>query len=130
MHLAGLIRDAKDAQRMYNFWVTSETELIALLRRRHGSWRRGKLKVMNSGGSRRMFKSLPYLLYKGTNIAGKPSPPPQRQQFAGPPAGVVQAKISAAQDMQATTGIRFDATMQERMYDESGKALRELKRGR
>jgi hypothetical protein len=30
--------------------------------------------------------------------------------------------------MQATTGIRFDATLQERNYDESGKALRELKR--
>jgi len=41
---------------------------------------------------------------------------------------VVQAKISAAQDMQATTGIRFDATLQERTYDESGRALRELKR--
>jgi hypothetical protein len=36
--------------------------------------------------------------------------------------------MAAAQDMQAVTGIRFDATLQERMYDESGKALRELKR--
>jgi hypothetical protein len=73
-------------------------------------------------------KSLPYLLYRGVSIAGRQAPPPQRQQFAGPPTGVVQAKESAAQDMQAVTGIRFDATLNERMYDESGKALRELKR--
>ena len=72
--------------------------------------------------------SYPYLLYKGTNVAGKQAPPPQRQPFAGPPAGIVNAKAGAAQDMMATTGIRFDATLAERTYDESGKALRELKR--
>lgn len=128
MHFAGLIRDAKDAQRMYNFWVTSETELIALAPKAPWIMEEGQIEGHEQRWQQANVKSLPYLLYKGTNIAGKPSPAPQRQQFAGPPAGVVQAKISAAQDMQATTGIRFDATMQERMYDESGKALRELKR--
>ena len=34
----------------------------------------------------------------------------------------------AAQDMMAATGIRFDATQNERMIDESGKAIRELRR--
>jgi hypothetical protein len=125
---AGLIRDAKDAQRMYNFWVTSETELIALAPKAPWIMEEGQIEGHEQRWQTANVKSLPYLLYKGTNIAGKPSPPPQRQQFAGPPAGVVQAKISAAQDMQATTGIRFDATLQERNYDESGKALRELKR--
>lgn len=128
MHLAGLIRDAKDAQRMYNFWVTSETELIALAPKAPWIMEEGQIEGHEQRWQQANVKSLPYLLYKGTNVAGKPSPPPQRQQFAGPPAGVVQAKISAAQDMQATTGIRFDATLQERNYDESGKALRELKR--
>lgn len=125
---AGLIRDAKDAQRMYNFWVTSETELIALAPKAPWVMEEGQIEGHEQRWKDSNVKSLPYLLYKGTNIAGKPSPPPQRQQFAGPPAGVVQAKIAAAQDMQATTGIRFDATLQERNYDESGKALRELKR--
>ena len=125
---AGIVRDAKDAQRMYNFWVTSETELIALAPKAPWIMEEGQIEGHEQRWQQANVKSLPYLLYKGTNIAGKPSPAPQRQQFAGPPAGVVQAKISAAQDMQATTGIRFDATLQERNYDESGKALRELKR--
>ena len=126
--LAGIIRDAKDAQRMYNFWVTSETELIALAPKAPWIMEEGQVEGHEQRWKEANNKSLPYLLYKGVSLAGKPSPPPQRQQFAGPPAGVVQAKIAAAQDMQATTGIRFDATLQERTYDESGKALRELKR--
>jgi len=125
---SGIVRFAKDAQRMYNFWVTSETELIALAPKAPWVMEEGQVEGHEQRWREANNKSLPYLLYKGTNIGGKPAPPPQRQPFAGPPAGVVQAKMSAAQDMQATTGIRFDATLQERNYDESGKALRELKR--
>lgn len=125
---AGLVRDAKDPQRMYNFWCTSETELIALAPKAPWIIEEGQIEGYEKDWKEANVKSKPYLTYKGSNIAGKPAPPPQRQQFAGPPQGVVNAKIGAAQDMQAVTGIRFDATQQERMYDESGKALRELKR--
>jgi len=125
--LMGLVRPAKDPQRMYNFWCTSETELIALAPKAPWLMEEGQIEGHEQRWKEANNKSLPYLLYKGVNLAGKPAPPPQRQQFAGPPTGVVQAKISAAQDMQAVTGIRFDATHQERTYDESGKALRELK---
>jgi len=128
VNYAGLIRDAKDPQRMYNFWCTSETELIALAPKAPWLMEEGQIEGHEQRWKEANNKSLPYLLYKGVNLAGKPAPPPQRQQFAGPPAGVIQAKMGAAQDMQATTGIRFDATLQERMYDESGRALRELKR--
>lgn len=124
---AGLVRDAKDPQRMYNFWCTSETELIALAPKAPWVMEEGQIEGHEVRWASANVKSYPYLLYKGVNIGGKPAPQPQRQQFAGPPAGVVQAKIGASQDMQAVTGIRFDATHQERSYDESGKALRELK---
>lgn len=125
---AGLVRDAKDPQRMYNFWCTSETELIALAPKAPWIMEEGQIEGHENRWKDANVKSLPYLLYKGSSVAGKPAPPPQRQQFAGPPAGVVQAKIGAAQDMQAVTGVRFDATQHERLADESGKAMRELKR--
>ena len=126
--LAGIIRDAKDPQRMYNYWCTSETEQVGLAPIAPWIMEEGQVEGHEDRWKQANRKAYPYLLYKATSVGGKPSPPPQRQQFAGPPAGVVQAKISAAQDMQATTGIRFDATLQERNYDESGKALKELKR--
>ena len=125
---AGLIRAAKDPQRMYNYWVTSETELIALAPKAPFIMAEGQIEGHEREWKSANIKSYPFLLYKETSVAGHPAPPPQRQQFDGPPAGIVQAKIAAAQDIQAVTGIRFDATEQERMYDESGKALRELKR--
>ena len=126
--LAGIVRDAKDPQRMYNYWCTAETELIALQPKAPFIMEEGQIEGHENRWKNANNTSYPYLLYKGVNLAGKPAPPPQRQAFSGSPQGVVAAKVGAAQDMQATTGIRFDATMQERMYDESGKALRELKR--
>ena len=128
VNLAGIIRDAKDPQRMYNYWRTAETELIALAPKAPWIMEEGQVEGHENRWRDANTKSFPYLLYKGVNIAGKPAPPPQRQPFAGSPDGVTKAAIAAAQDIQATTGIRFDATLQERMYDESGKALRELKR--
>lgn len=126
--LSGIIRDAKDSQRMYNYWVTAETEQVALMPKAPYIVEEGQIEGHEQKWKNANEKSYPYLAYKGTSISGKQAPPPQRQPFAGPPAGVIQAKLGAAQDMQATTGIRFDATLQERMYDESGKALHELKR--
>lgn len=128
INYSGLVRAAKDPQRMYNYWVTSETELVALAPKAPFIMEEGQIEGHEQMWAQANQKSQPYLLYKASAVNGKPAPPPARQQFSGPPQGVVAAKIAAAQDMQAVTGIRFDSTLQERMYDESGKALRELKR--
>lgn len=124
----GIVRNAKDAQRMYNYWVTSETELVALAPKSPFIVEEGQIEGHESQWKNANTKNFPYLSYKGTNVAGKPVPPPQRQSPVQVPAGVVQAKAGAAQDMMATTGIRFDATQNERMIDESGRAIRELRR--
>ena len=125
---SGMIRFAKDPQRMYNYWSTAETELIALAPKAPWIVEEGQIEGHEDEWKWANVKSNPYLSYKGTSIAGKQAPPPQRQQFAGVPQGVVQAKQTAAQDMMATTGVRFDATINERMFDESGKAINELRR--
>jgi len=125
---SGIIRNAKDAQRGYNYWVTSETELVALAPKAPFIVEEAQIEGHEAQWKNANIKNYPYLSYKGTNVAGKPIPPPQRQSPVQVPNGVVQAKMGAAQDMIATTGIRFDATMNERMMDESGKAIRELRR--
>jgi hypothetical protein len=128
VHLAGMIRDAKDPQRMKNYWATAKTELVALAPKAPWIMEEGQVEGHEQRWQQSNVKSYPYLLYKGTNVAGKPAPAPQRQPFAGPPTGVIEAEQSAEQDMMATTGIRFDATKSERTQDESGKALRELRK--
>ena len=126
--ISGLIRNAKDAQRMMNYWETSATELIALAPKAPWLVEEGQIEGHERQWKNANTKTYPFLQYKGTSLAGKPIPPPQRQQFAGVPAGVQQALQNSAEHMIATTGVRFDATKQERMNDESGVAVRELGR--
>jgi hypothetical protein len=126
--LSGIIRNAKDPQRMFNYWKTAETELIALQPKSPWVVEEGQIEGHEDEFKNANVKNIPYLSYKGTSVAGHPAPPPQRQPMAGIPAGIEAAIAGAAQDMMATTGIRFDATMNERMIDESGKAIRELRR--
>jgi hypothetical protein len=125
---SGIVRRALDPQRMYNYWKTSETELIALAPKAPWIVEEGQIEGYEAQWRNANVKSYPFLQYRATSVEGHPTPPPQRQQFAQIPAGVVNAAQGAAQDMMATTGIRFDGTMQERMNDESGKAVRELRR--
>jgi len=123
---SGIIRDAKDSQRMYNYHATAETEVVALAPKAPYIMEEGQVEGHEGRWKQANRKSYPYLLYKGTNVNGVMAPPPQRQQPGGPPTGIVQAKQGAAQDMQATTGLRFDGTKEERMADESGVAIDRL----
>lgn len=126
--ISGLIRNAKDAQRMLNYGETSYVELVALAPKAPWLVEEGQIEGHEQQWKNANRKSMPYLQYKGTSLAGKPVPPPQRQQLGGVPAGWQQANMNMAEHMIATTGIRFDATKQERMHDESGVAVRELSR--
>ena len=126
--LSGVVRSAKDPQRMYNFWRTLETEMIALQPKAPFIGAEGQFEGHEQEWKQANTRNFPYLEYKPLDVQSKPAPPPQRQPMTGPAAGIEAAIAGASQDMQATTGIRFDATMNERMTDESGRAIRELRR--
>ncbi len=126
--ISGLVRDTKDAQTAYNFFRTLEAEMIGLQPKAPFIGVEGQFEGHETEWKQANTKNLPYLEYKPTDVRGQPAPPPQRQPMLGSLAGVEGALMGAAQDMQAITGIRFDATKNERMEDESGKAIRELRR--
>lgn len=126
--LSGLIRNSKDAQRMVNYWETAFTELVALAPKAPFIGAEGQFEGHEAQWKQANTRSYPYLMYKPETLAGKPVPPPQRQPLVGVPQGIQQGIQNASQNMMATTGIRFDATMQERTIDESGRAIRELRR--
>lgn len=124
--LSGIIRDAKSPQQMYNYWATLLTEMIALQPKAPWTIEEGQVEGYEDMWRQAHTKSYAYLPYKATDIKGQPVPPPQRQPMAGIPSGIQQALMNAQQDMMAVTGIRFDSTAGERMYDESGKAINAL----
>lgn len=125
---SGIVRDAKDPQRMYNYWKTTEAEIVALQPKAPFILEEGQVEGHETQWKQANIKAFPYMLYKGTNIGGKPAPPPQRQMPPQAPAAVLQAMQGSAEDMMAVTGIRFDANTPERAHDESGKQLMELRR--
>jgi hypothetical protein len=122
----GIVRDAKGPQSMVNYYKTLEAENVALQPKAPWIMEEGQVEGHEDRWRNANKKAYSYLLYKGTNIGGKPAPPPMRQPFAGPPAAILEAQKGNIEALKAVTGIRFDATMSERMQDESGKAIREL----
>lgn len=115
----GLVRHAKDPQRMYNFWRTAVTELVALSPK--APW---ILTTKQLGNHKAMWdtanvKPWPYLLYEPDPAAGAP---PQRQFPAQLPQGAFTEAQVAVDDMKATTGI-FDASLGNRSNETSGKAI-------
>ena len=117
----GMIRHAKDPQRMYNFWQTSLTESIALAPKAKWIMAEGQDEGHENEWAQANVKSTPYLRYKQRDIDGQPAPPPTRLQPEPPPAGVITAASTINDDLQAIMGI-FDPN-QIPTGNISGKAL-------
>lgn len=114
-----LIRDAKDPQRMFNFWRTASTELVALAPRVPFIGEEG---FTNAPGMAERWNSInnvswPFVEYK------RGSQPPQRQPLdAGPAIGAMQESLAASDDMKAVIGI-YDASLGAKSNETSGKAI-------
>ena len=114
-----LIRDAKDPQRMFNFWRTAATEIVALAPRVPYIGPRGSFNTDSEKWATVNQKSHAYLEYD-------PQPgqnPPQRQSLdGGVAAGALQEAMNAADDMKSVIGI-YDASLGARSNETSGRAI-------
>ena len=117
----GMVRHAKDAQRMYNFWQTTITESIALAPKAKWIMAEGQEEGHEADWAAANVKSTPLLRYKQTDIDGNPAPAPQRLQPEPPPTGVMAASAGINQDIATLMGI-FDPS-QQMPGNISGKAL-------
>jgi hypothetical protein len=114
-HFRSLIRDAKSAQQMFNYWRTTTTELVALAPKAPfiGEERAFELDPKWSNAN---SQSHAYLMVPNG------APIPQRQPFAGVPGGALQEALNANDDMKAIIGI-FDASLGARSNETSGRAI-------
>jgi hypothetical protein len=101
----GLVRFAKDPQRMYNFWRTSMTESIALAPKAKWLLAEGQDEGHEDEWAQANIKSSPVLRYKQTDIDGRPAPQPARLQPEPPPVGVMSAADAINSDLQMVLGI-------------------------
>ncbi|NBU73320.1 MAG: hypothetical protein EBS53_18080, partial [Bacteroidetes bacterium] len=101
----GLVRMAKDAQRMYNYWQTSMTESVALAPKAKWLIAEGQDEGHENEWAQANIKSAAVLRYKQKDIEGQPAPPPTRLQPEPPPVGIMTAAESINKDLQAVVGI-------------------------
>lgn len=117
----GLIHNAKDPQRMINFWQTSITESIALAPKAKWLIAEGQDEGFENDFAQANVKSAAVLRYKPTTVSGREVAPPSRIAPEMPPAGAIQAAMDSTRNLQRVVGIFDPATKPN--GNQSGKAL-------
>ena len=118
--LYSLIRKSKDAQKMYNYWKSLETELLM---------KQPNAPVMAAAGTTEDYKEdwqnpgkSMVLRYNATDADGNPVPKPERLAPPTIPTGIVNAARATVDDIKATMGI-YNASLGEASNETSGVAI-------
>ena len=124
IHISGLVRNAKDAQRMYNYWVSQEAEMLALAPKAPFIGYGGQFEGYEHQWKTANTQNWPYLEVNpdATDGAGNSFPLPQRAQPPMAQQGLIAAKMGAADDIKATTG-QYDPSLGATSNERSGRAI-------
>jgi Phage P22-like portal protein len=121
--LESVIRHAKDSQRMYNYWASTETETIALAPRAPFLVASGQItKEQEKFWKTANRKNHAYLPYEPISVAGQVIGAPQRNAYEAPIAAITSARMQSNDDIKATTGI-YDASLGIKSNEQSGIAI-------
>jgi hypothetical protein len=124
LYLSGLVRNAKDAQRMYNYWVSQEAEMLALAPKAPFIGYGGQFEGYEDKWKTANTTNWPYLEVNPdvTDGSGAVLPLPQRAQPPMASSGLLQAKAGASEDIKSTTG-QYNASLGMGSNERSGKAI-------
>lgn len=116
----GMVRFARDPQRLYNYWRTAAAEMVALAPKAPflaTATQIGPFKQMWDAANK---SPTPYLLYQADPDA--PTSVPARATAIEPPSAMWQEAGVAREDMKAVTGI-YDASLGAGGNETSGRAI-------
>jgi hypothetical protein len=124
LYVSGLVRNAKDAQRMYNYWVSQEAEMLALAPKAPFIGYGGQFEGYEDKWKTANTNNWPYLEVNPdvTDGQGSVMPLPQRAQPPMASSGLLQAKAGASEDIKSTTG-QYNASLGMTSNERSGKAI-------
>ena len=122
--ISGIVRNAKDAQRMYNYWTSQEAEMLALAPKAPFIGYGGQFEGYEFQWKTANTQNWPYLEVNPdvTDGSGSILPLPQRAAPPLPQTGLIQAKMGASEDIKTTTG-QYDAALGQVSNERSGKAI-------
>lgn len=121
-YISGLVRNAKDSQRMYNVAQSAIVERV--LQAPKSPWAapaeaiEGYEQVWQTANT----ANHSYLPYNHVDSEGNPIPAPQRTQPATVETGLNQIAMGAADDIKSETG-QYDASLGQRSNETSGRAI-------
>jgi hypothetical protein len=124
LYVSGLVRNAKDAQRMYNYWVSQEAEMLALAPKAPFIGYGGQFEGYEMQWKTANTTNWPYLEVNPdvTDGSGAVLPLPQRAQPPMASSGLLQAKAGASDDIKSSTG-QYNAALGMTSNERSGKAI-------
>jgi len=124
LYVSGLVRNAKDAQRMYNYWVSQEAEMLALAPKAPFIGYGGQFEGYEMQWKTANTTNWPYLEVNPdvTDGNGAVLPLPQRAAPPLPQTGLIQAKMGASDDIKSTTG-QYDSSLGAASNERSGRAI-------
>lgn len=126
IQISGIVRNAKDAQRMYNYNASMEVELNALAPKAPFIGAAGAFEGFETKWDNANTVNYSYIEYNPVaGEDGRPLPAPQRQAPAFPQTAIMQAKQAADNDIMATTG-QYQASLGQHKADQSGVAIKRL----
>lgn len=118
----GMVRDAKDPQRLYNYQNTALAESLALAPKAPYIGFTGSFEGHEDKWRAANRRNFPYLEANAYDVNDKPIGLPQRQTADTPVAAITRAIMQADNDLKATMGL-FDPSLGARGPAQSGKAI-------
>lgn len=124
VYISGLVRNAKDAQRMINYWNSQECEMLALAPKAPFIGAAGQFENFEDKWANANTVPYPYLEYNPVvdEATGQMAPAPQRSQPPMMQSGIIAAKQGAMDALKATTG-QYNASLGQKGNERSAKAL-------
>ena len=119
----GLIHNAKDAQRLYNYSRSAFAERVALAPKAPYVAAAGQVDEYADEWNSANEENRSVLRYDPLDIAGHPVPPPMRQQASDVPTGFSEDMRLAEHDIRAAVGM-YEASLGQKSNERSGIAIR------
>jgi hypothetical protein len=128
-YLAGLVRNAKGAQRSYNYGISSAWEVAGIAPKAPYIADYRTVAAFATMWEQANRRNLSVLYYDSTPEAhqGEPLPPPQRNAVAPDLAAYAALIKQADYDLKASLGM-FDPSLGQNKADQSGRAIQSLQK--
>ena len=121
-YLFSLHRRARDCQRMYNYYVSAEAEVVSMAPKAPFVIAEGQIEGYEVQWQTANKKNHAVLQYKPKAVDGQLVPPPQRQHQTEVPTAIVNAKREISEDIKAVTSI-YNANLGAPGNETSGRAI-------